>query len=50
MKHLFFLTLLLLPPYSHIVFKEIGTMAGSTSYIHITVTVALQDMEDKIKE
>ena len=47
---MFVFTFLLLPTYSHVVFKEIGTMAGSTSYIHITVNAGLQDIEDKVME
>ena len=50
MKHICFLLLFLLPTSSHVVFEEIGTMAGSTSYIHITVKVGLQDIEDKVME
>ena len=48
MRHLFFLTLL--PSYSHVVFEEIGAMVGSTSYIHITVNVGLQEIKDKVAE
>ena len=48
MRHLFFFTFLLLPTYSHVIFEEIG--ATSTSYLHITVNVGLQDIEDKVME
>ena len=50
MRHLFFFTFFLLPTYSHVLFEDIGTMAGSTSYIHITINVGLQDIEDKVTE
>ena len=50
MRHLFFFTFLVLPTYSHVVFDEIGRMAGSTSYIHITTNVGLLDIEDKVTE
>lgn len=47
------LTLSLLPiiamcVWSHVVFEEIGQMSGSTSYVHLSVTVDLAGIEDKI--
>src|SRR5574343_1234206 len=47
------LTLSLLPiiamcVWSHVVFKEIGQMSGSTSYVHLSVTVDLAGIEEKI--
>ena len=50
MKPVCFFLLFLLPTSSHLIFKEIGTMAGSTSYIHVTVNVGLQEIEDKVME
>ena len=50
MKPICFFLFFLLPTSSHVVFEEIGTMAGSTSYIHITVKVGLQEIEDKVME
>ena len=50
MKPVCFFLFFLLPTSSHIIFEEIGTMAGSTSYIHITVNVGLQEIEDKVME
>jgi len=47
------LTLFLLPViamcvWSHVVFEEIGQMSGSTSYVHLSVTVDLAGIEEKI--
>ena len=50
MKPVCFFLFFLLPPSSHIAFEEIGTMAGSTSYIHITVKVGLQEIVGKVME
>ena len=50
MKPICFFLLFLLPTSSHVVLEEIPTMAGSTSYIHITVNVGLQEIEDKVME
>ena len=52
---LFSLLLFTLFPFSpihthaHVVFEEIGTMAGSTSYIHLSLIVGLQDIEEKVE-
>ena len=50
MKPICIFLLLFFPTSSHVVFEEIGTMAGSTSYIHITVRIGLQEIEDKVME
>ena len=50
MKPICFFLLFLLPTSSHVVLEEIPTMAGSFSYIHITVNVGLQEIEDKVME
>ena len=38
-----------LPTHAHVVFEEIGTMAGSTSYIHLSLIVGLQDIEENVE-
>ena len=50
MKPFFVILLLFLPAHPHVVFEEIGTMAGSTSYLHITVNVGLGDIDDRVLE
>ena len=35
---------------AHVVFEEIGQMSGSTSYIHLTVSIDLAGLEDKVDQ
>lgn len=35
---------------SHVVFEEIGQMAGATSYIHLSITLGLSDLEERIND
>ena len=45
-------TFLSLSPSSHanVVFEEIGQMSGSTSYIHLSITVDLESLETRVDE
>jgi len=45
-----FALLLLLHTAAHVVFEEIGQMAGATSYIHLTIPVGLNVLEEQISD
>lgn len=49
--HLFiFITFPFTTTEAHVVFEEIGQMSGSTSYIHLTVSIDLAGLEDKVDQ